>query len=193
MARRCGRQGCREYATAAFNVDPRRQIVFVEPFAGEDTIGLSILCRRHADALSVPRGWSVDDLREAKPRLFTVAARNVPATDETGDDVRPKRVIKAGGAGPSLFDPTDGHERPVVLEAVGGFDTEETKAMPWTPKFDGVDSLNERERPAGRLLSRAIGAEAATSDAGDNGEYRTPAAVASHELAREPFSEADIA
>ena len=44
-----------------------------------------------------------------------------------------------------------------------------------------------------RLKERAIGAEVSTSDAGDNGEYRTPAAVASHELAREPFSEADIA
>ena len=192
MARRCGRQGCREYATAAFNVDPRRQIVFVEPFAGEDTVGLSILCRRHADALSVPRGWSVDDRREAKPRLFRVATRNVPATDATGDEVRPKRIIRAGGAVPSLFDPTDGHERPVVLEAVGGRDAEETKAMPWTPKFDGVDSLNERERPAGRLMSRAIGADA-TAGAGDDGDYRSPAAAAANDLVREPFSEADIA
>lgn len=192
MARRCGRQGCREYATAAFNVDPRRQIVFVEHFAGDDALGLSILCRRHADALSVPRGWSVDDRREAKPRLFRVAARNVPATDETGDELRPKRVIKAGGAGPSLFDPTDGHERPVVLEAVGGRDAEETKAMPWTPKFDGVDSLNERARPAGRLLSRAIGADA-TADPGDDAAHGAPAAAAANDLVREPFSEADIA
>ena len=192
MARRCGRQGCREYATAAFNVDPRRQIVFVEPFDGGDALGLSILCRRHADALSVPRGWSVDDRREAKPRLFTIAARNVPDTVETGDDARPKRVVKAGGAGPSLFDPTDGHDRPVVLEAVGGRDSEETKAMPWTPKFDGVDSLNERERPAGRLLSRAIGAGDAAEDADVDGAYGAPAA-ATNDLVREPFSEADIA
>lgn len=192
MARRCGRQGCREYATAAFNVDPRRQIVFVEHFEGGDSIGLSILCRRHADALSVPRGWSVDDRREAKPRLFTVAARNVPTTDETGDDVRPKRVIKAGGTGPSLFDSTDGHERPVVLEAVGGRDVEETKAMPWTPKFDDVDGLNGRERPAGRLLARAIGADSAPEDAADAVGDASPA-VAAHDLLREPFSEADIA
>ncbi len=192
MARRCGRQGCREYATAAFNVDPRRQIVFVEHFSGDDSIGLSILCRRHADALSVPRGWSVDDRREAKPRLFTVAVRNVPETVETGDVTRPKRVMKAGGAGPSLFDPTDGQERPVLLEAVGGRDTEETKAMPWTPKFDDIDGLNGRERPAGRLLSRAIGAEYAPDDSVDSAGGASPAA-ASHDLVREPFSDADIA
>lgn len=192
MARRCGRQGCREYATAAFNVDPRRQIVFVEHFSGDDSIGLSILCRRHADALSVPRGWSVDDRREAKPRLFTVAARNVPDTVQTGDDARPKRVVKAGGTGPSLFDSTDGYERPVLLEAVGGRDTEETKAMPWTPKFDGVDTLNERERPAGRLLSRAIGADYASEDGVESAGGASPAAAAS-DLVREPFSDADIA
>jgi len=172
-------------------MDPRRRIVFVEHFTGDDP-GLSILCRRHADALSVPRDWTVADRREAKPRLFTVAARNVPVPDETIDGALARRSFTIGDGGPSLFDATDGYERPVALEAVGGRDPEETKAMPWTPKFDDVDGLNERARPAGRLLARAIGAGDAVEDAGVDGEYGAPAAV-TNDLVREPFSDADIA
>jgi hypothetical protein len=58
---------------------------------GENRPGL--LCRRHADAMVVPVGWTLDDHREAVPRLFKVrdapaAAR--PAGDHTGRIRRPK-------------------------------------------------------------------------------------------------------
>ncbi|MCU1367428.1 MAG: hypothetical protein JWN39_3067, partial [Ilumatobacteraceae bacterium] len=38
-----------------------------------------LLCRRHADAMIVPRGWTLDDRREAMPRLFKVADAPAPA------------------------------------------------------------------------------------------------------------------
>ena len=43
------------------------------------------LCRRHADALVVPRGWTLDDRREPAPRLFRV-------TRADGAAARPKVV-----------------------------------------------------------------------------------------------------
>lgn len=45
-----------------------------------------LLCRRHADAMIVPRGWTLDDRREAMPRLFKVtepASPNHPSRGRT--------------------------------------------------------------------------------------------------------------
>lgn len=58
---------------------------------GDDRPGL--LCRRHADAMVVPVGWTLDDHREPVPRLFKV--REMPAQpkrsgDHTGRTRRPK-------------------------------------------------------------------------------------------------------
>jgi hypothetical protein len=59
---------------------------------GERRPGL--LCRRHADAMVVPVGWTLDDHREAIPRLFKVAAPRPaePArpSDNTGRMRRPR-------------------------------------------------------------------------------------------------------
>jgi hypothetical protein len=38
------------------------------------------LCKRHADAMVLPRGWTLDDRREAEPRLFRPRRRGAGAT-----------------------------------------------------------------------------------------------------------------
>jgi hypothetical protein len=40
---------------------------------GAAPVRSGVLCRRHADAMIVPRGWTLDDRRESMPRLFKVA------------------------------------------------------------------------------------------------------------------------
>jgi hypothetical protein len=58
----------------AYGFDADRLMVWLakrEPDA--DPLRAGALCRRHADRLVVPRGWTLDDRRESTPRLFAVA------------------------------------------------------------------------------------------------------------------------
>ena len=57
----------------AYGFDADRQLVWLAPCAPDaDRMRAGGLCRRHADALVVPRGWTLDDRREPTPRLFRV-------------------------------------------------------------------------------------------------------------------------
>jgi hypothetical protein len=42
-------------------------IATLDDVSGPD---VNVLCRRHADAMLVPRGWTLDDRREEFPRVF---------------------------------------------------------------------------------------------------------------------------
>jgi Protein of unknown function (DUF3499) len=89
MGRLCERPGCSEVAVMAYGFDADRQLVWLaacEPDA--DRMRAGALCRRHADALIVPRGWTLDDRREHSPRLFRVTRASRPAS-------RPKAVQAA--------------------------------------------------------------------------------------------------
>ena len=130
------------------------------------------LCRRHADALTVPKGWTVDDRRVAVPQLFRVveggaseAASPVPRRRTT---VRRDQVT--GDDAPSLFDvppsstdpvepgsddtPVDATaEMPVAGTPV--VDPDETRAIPWSPRL--VAPVDDDDAPQmGRLLGRAF-------------------------------------
>lgn len=135
-------------------------MVWLSPFEPEEKArpyGTGILCRRHADALAVPRGWHVDDRREAVPRLFKTAAVEEPAeTVTTG--VRPirekqtaeKRTREKVLPAAELFDAAMGEPEPIL---------DETQAMPWSPTLidDVADVASEVEPTRGGLLSRAFG------------------------------------
>jgi hypothetical protein len=57
----------------AYGFDADRQLVWLAPCEPDaDRMRAGALCRRHADALVVPRGWTLDDRREPTPRLFRV-------------------------------------------------------------------------------------------------------------------------
>lgn len=137
-----------------------------------------LLCRRHADAMVVPVGWTLDDHREAVPRLFKVrqaAAPARPAGDHTGrmrrprleqasllDAIDPPAAAEPGPAGASGPDapPPAGADvtEPAVppAEPVG----EAAAGEPaWAPQFDRDDDLDGLLAPRGRLLRRAFGAE----------------------------------
>jgi hypothetical protein len=71
----CERPGCGGQATVAYGFDPTRRVAWLQP-AEPDAAG-GVLCRRHADAMIVPRGWALDDRR--------IDAVEVGITDPTGD------------------------------------------------------------------------------------------------------------
>ena len=138
-------------------------------------IRVGMLCRRHADAMVVPRGWTLDDRRESKPRLFRVAdapTANHPSrgrkrrvkptelTDATGS-TKPTRPIEQ----PLQLDfdavvelePADPEADVTVAEIVAPErDADETQAMPWRPVFDHTDDLDGLLKADSPLLSRAF-------------------------------------
>lgn len=69
MTRSCARPGCGEQATATFGYDYANQTVFLDLLADEAHPAVYDVCRRHADNLSVPRGWTLLDRRRGPASL----------------------------------------------------------------------------------------------------------------------------
>jgi len=66
MTRSCARPGCGDPATATFGYDYSERTVFLDPLADEAHPACYDVCRRHADNLSVPKGWQLIDQRRAR-------------------------------------------------------------------------------------------------------------------------------
>ena len=160
MPRLCERPGCSAPATVTYGFNTGNLLVWLGPFEPGDTArpyGTGILCRRHADALVVPRGWHVDDRREAVPRLFKTPAVSEPVEAEKANvrpfrdkQTRARQARKKAAPTAELFDATAVEAEPVL---------DETQAMPWSPTLfeDIVDGAFEAEPARGGLLARAFG------------------------------------
>ena len=77
-----------------------------------------VVCQKHSESLSAPRGWSFEDRREAIPRLFKTRDRgNLSAVPEpTTETVRPKAdstgSVKRDVTGATKRDITGSAKRP---------------------------------------------------------------------------------
>ena len=71
MEKVCSRPECDRPATARFFFDARNKLVILDGRIAEWG-GSGALCAQHADRLTPPRGWALDDRRIAAPRLFPV-------------------------------------------------------------------------------------------------------------------------
>ena len=189
MSKQCERPSCKEIAIAAYFLDSAELMTTLENYVPVDGMQVNGLCRRHADALVVPRGWRIEDKRENVPRLFPVTppsekpkAKSVEAkkTDSKKSRVKPPR--------PSIFDEmkTDKKLEEVVVPIVE-VELEETKAIPWSPQFDQTDDLGGVLRPKGRLLSRAFNFDDTQSSPRPQIDN-----TFTDEIQREPFDENDI-
>jgi len=72
VRRLCERPGCGAPAEVAYGIDKTSLLVWVDNRAILERELAGRLCRRHADALVPPRGWTLDDRREPIPKLFKV-------------------------------------------------------------------------------------------------------------------------
>ena len=178
-------------------------LVTLENFAPVGNERRNCLCMKHADRLSVPRGWSIDDRRESVPRLFRPPAPVKLQRDATpssgqrrksrGDTVRPKlfdrEVVQETPPAPTPPAPTPPAPTPPAPAQVDEWEVrddglEETQAMQWKPSFDHTDDLGGILRPKGKMMSRAFGMD-------DTFSSPRPE-VTDDELEREPFNENDI-
>lgn len=143
---------------------------------GVSPIRTGVLCRRHADAMVVPRGWTLDDRREATPRLFRVA--DPPASAAAGIATtanHPSRGRRSRLGSESELAPQFAFEEAAQLvedppappdvpdgitvgdiRPLGDPEPDETRALPWRPVFDPDDDLGGLLKTSSPLLSRAF-------------------------------------
>ena len=74
---------------------PEDLLFWLAPLADALTPDPNVLCRRHADAMVVPLGWTLDDRRELQPRLFK--PRQPVATAAPAPARRKKKATTGGG------------------------------------------------------------------------------------------------
>lgn len=153
-------------------MDGAQLLVWLEVVPDDGAQGrMGLVCRRHADAMVVPRGWTLDDRRETRPRLFRVSES--AATARARPNRQPRRSESAGdpeqlslAMSPTDHDPA-AREQPVddqldaevtvgEIRPLGQLDTDETQAIPWRFEFDERDDLGGVLGASSPLLSRAF-------------------------------------
>jgi len=171
MGRLCERPGCSEDAAVAYGMRTEDLVFWLDVLRETSSTAGGVLCQRHGDSMVVPRGWTLDDLRDPDLRLFPLpsraerAGRQVrrrsvsPSTDGTvqlalGEHVAPTDVE-------AVADETVVGHADVATEldgersaAAAHTDVEDIEA--WTPSFDDADDLDGLLSARSPLLSRAF-------------------------------------
>lgn len=151
---------------------PEDLLFWIAPLSTTPYDGQSVLCLRHADAMTVPRGWMLDDRREEIPRLFM--PRPAVRPDRGRNGARPRRTrnreveqLQIDGTGeierPDLVSDVD--EAPADPSTVATPVGQETEAAaldqpvgdaPWEPSFDQDNDLDGLLQVSSPLLARAF-------------------------------------
>jgi hypothetical protein len=156
VSRLCERPDCSAPASVAYGFNTQVLAVWLNTYDPNVSFGTGILCRRHANALVVPRGWHIDDKRENIPRLFLAPA------GEAAHEETPSRGIrrKVSKVQPQLFakenqelvDDSPLEDDPLM---------EETRAIPWSPHLVAESEVsvagNDEPKKIPSLLDRAFG------------------------------------
>lgn len=182
MARLCERPACSEHGAIAYGFDAVRALVWLAPLEPDaDRNRAGTLCVRHADAMVVPMGWTLEDARDPMPRLFKPAARVRPARPSRRSGSTPSRLGAKRGTPPAveqlaLVEPLPAEvvapptpiapvtpdppiEAHTVVEVTGvssSDDPDVTVAIPWMPEFDITDELGGALSADTPLLARAF-------------------------------------
>jgi hypothetical protein len=124
---------------------PEDLLFWLAPLADAPTPDPNVLCRRHADAMVVPIGWTLDDRREQQPRLFK--PRQVAAASAAATPRRKKSSGRPAAAEQLQIDGTGEIARPSAVVA---------SPQGWAPDFDTDDDLGGLLEVSSPLLARAF-------------------------------------
>jgi hypothetical protein len=160
-------------------MDPVDLVFWLDALSVRHGADARVLCRRHADSMVVPRGWTLDDLREPDLRLF----RPPPAATSPAHERQRRRAGRASGGAEQLAlgataDPVEAapaaHPEPAPagaapLEATAAAPAEpappqhvadapgaDPGTAPWVPEFDADDDLDGLLSARSPLLARAF-------------------------------------
>jgi hypothetical protein len=180
MGKLCERPGCSDVAAIAYGFDVDRLLVWLAARDPDgDPLRAGSLCKRHADAMVVPRGWTLDDRREAVPRLFRPAptadapapkrrrAKTAARTEAAAPEAPPAAPLTetpSAQPAPPVAMATPAHDEldpsRTVAEVTGEpsatDDPDATQAIPWLPTFDKDDDLGGVLAARSPLLARAF-------------------------------------
>ena len=135
MRRLCEKPGCGQPVAVIYGLAPSgtEPMMWIDSWSPERIRDVTppgargVLCVRHGEMVSAPRGWVLEDRREAIPRLFKPRQRGnlVAVPDSTADKLeRPKRDNTGAHKRaqtreiprPQLFVDLLGKDEPVVVQ-----------------------------------------------------------------------------
>ncbi|HUV19542.1 MAG TPA: hypothetical protein VMW33_13755 [Ilumatobacteraceae bacterium] len=159
MQRLCGRPGCSDVASVVYGMRAEDLVFWIDRLPDPLDEGAAVLCRRHADSMVVPRGWTLDDLRDPDLHLFRPP---LPAPTARTRATRAPRERAVGeqlrlDAEPAAEDAAIEIEIEIETDTPVGSQTEPDPDLgPWTPSFDEADDLDGLLSARSPLLSRAF-------------------------------------
>jgi hypothetical protein len=152
-----------------YGFSPRTLLVWLTPIRSPEDEVEGVLCRRHADLTTVPRGWTLDDRRESALRLFrppvpaprppTVEVEvevdvdvDVPtvhvAPDDTGEQLRLDDSLLTGAD-------VDDTDPPDVPDGPDDTDTDDTDGPDALDATGALDLTGAMERPDPEIVAAA--------------------------------------
>lgn len=153
MGRLCERPGCSEDAAVAYGMRPEDLVFWLDAIGDLADADGGVLCRRHADSMVVPRGWTLDDLRDPDLHLFRPPAGDAPTRTHTRR-VRRRTAVEQLELGVDDAGPDD--RGALATDPVDDADHVDSAETPWTPEFDTSDDLDGLLSARSPLLARAF-------------------------------------
>lgn len=154
MQRLCGRPGCSDTASVAYGMRPEDLVFWLDVLPEHPEAGAGALCRRHADSMVVPRGWTLDDLRDPDLHLFRPPLpAPMPRPRATRQNRQPVGEQLRFGDVTAAVDDSPAEPTDVTPSADAVADDDRP---PWTPSFDEADDLDGLLSARSPLLSRAF-------------------------------------
>lgn len=174
MGRLCERPGCSENAALAYGMRTEELVFWVDMLRDSTTQAGGVLCQRHGDSMVVPRGWTLDDLRDPDLHLFrpppiepdarSPRARRDRSGNHSSDDTQ---QLELRGLAPADI-AADDEPAPATGSVAPGSPAESPPGVGapvsgkpdagdrWTPTFDATDDLDGLLAARSPLLSRAF-------------------------------------
>jgi len=146
---------------------PEDLVFWLDRLDGASSDG-GVLCLRHADAMVVPRSWTLDDLRDPDLHLFRPPAAepaprrvrrsaNSPIDPDAGADTNAIEQLELGvtNAEPQAA-PILNSESSESSETSDDDGAPPASSEPWSPSFDDADDLGGLLAARSPLLARAF-------------------------------------
>ena len=157
MERLCGRPGCSDRASVVYGMRPEDLVFWIDALPDVIEPEAGVLCLRHANSMVMPRGWTLDDLRDPELRLF-----RPPLPAPTARSRSPRQPSPPRGGQQLQFGDVEEPQvivdpaAEVVVEPAAEVVVDDVDTGPWTPSFDEADDLDGLLSARSPLLSRAF-------------------------------------